>query len=288
MNSNEVSSHKDAVDFLTNRLRNSPKSTYPHIVAIAGGSGSGKTTLTRDLVENLRGNEVAVLAQDDFQLGWDFENQETSKYRWDDPENYAPEELEQALRQLRAGQSVEVPCFDLALNKRNGSKTIHPSRLIIFEGLHTLSPRFRELIDSSIYVSAPLHARFLRRIFRFMKDVDPAKGAVTVRHMANFVVDAHLQFVAPQRGLAELIVELPYNFESETVKKFCLDSSPSIARTERETQSVNLPNGVRISNYESSNGVSSLVIEWSERVVFSCEVDTTIARRVISFDWLGL
>jgi len=288
MSSAEVSTHQEAIDFLKSRLGNHATSPYPHVLAIAGGSGSGKTTLTRDIAENLSEGGVTILAQDDFQLGWDFVGQETSKYRWDDPENYAPEELFQALSQLKSGQSVDVPCFDLAINKRSGTKSLSPARLIIFEGLHTISDQFRELVDTSIYVSAPLYARFLRRLFRFMRDVDPKKGAVTVRHMANFVVDAHLRFVAPQRELGELIVQVPYSFETETVRKFFLESSPPITIREHPTKCVQLPEGVRISAYESSNDSTSLSVEWLNRVVFTCDVDGGIARRVMDFDWHGL
>ncbi len=34
------------------------------IIGIAGGSGSGKTTVTNEIMKNLEGHSVALLAQD--------------------------------------------------------------------------------------------------------------------------------------------------------------------------------------------------------------------------------
>ena len=38
--------------------------TSTTIIGIAGGSGSGKTTVTNEIMKNLEGHSVALLAQD--------------------------------------------------------------------------------------------------------------------------------------------------------------------------------------------------------------------------------
>lgn len=38
--------------------------TQTTIIGIAGGSGSGKTTVTNEIMKNLEGHSVALLAQD--------------------------------------------------------------------------------------------------------------------------------------------------------------------------------------------------------------------------------
>ena len=260
----------------------------PCVIAIAGGSASGKTTLTKQLAANLGFDRVVILQQDAFQLGWDFADQENSPYRWDDPRNYTPEQIRAVLLTLLKGEPVEVPRFDLAANVRVGTVVFEPAPIILFEGLYTLADEFCDLIEESIYVSAPLYARFLRRIFRFMSEVGSDKGAIAVRHMFNFVVAAHRTFVTPQQLSATHIFSEPYDFVEETAKKFGLHEVRLPEPQGVLGDSIKLPSNISLELYtEVATEQSQFAIRWEGQIVFRCEIETATGSRMYQLDWLS-
>ena len=80
------------------------------IIGIAGGSGSGKTTVTNEIMKNLEGHSVALLAQDYYykdQSHLTFEERLETNY--DHPFAFDNDLLIQNLKDLRNGVAIEVP-----------------------------------------------------------------------------------------------------------------------------------------------------------------------------------
>ena len=87
--------------------------TQTTIIGIAGGSGSGKTTVTNEIMKNLEGHSVALLAQDYYykdQSHLTFEERLETNY--DHPFAFDNDLLISNLKDLRNGQAVEVPTYD--------------------------------------------------------------------------------------------------------------------------------------------------------------------------------
>lgn len=128
----------------------------PFVVTIVGGSASGKTTIAQQLVEELGVGTAEVFSQDWFQLGKDFSARKTSRYKWDDPENFDLPACQDALRQLRLGQPVHFLAFDVVENIRTDEQTVNPKSVVVWEGVYTaFTPELRELSDIIIYVDTP-------------------------------------------------------------------------------------------------------------------------------------
>ena len=78
------------------------------IIGIAGGSGSGKTTVTNEIMKNLEGHSVALLAQDYYykdQSHLTFEERLETNY--DHPFAFDNDLLIQNLKDLRNGVAIK-------------------------------------------------------------------------------------------------------------------------------------------------------------------------------------
>lgn len=197
------------------------QSKKPHVIGISGGSCTGKTTYISKKILDEIGNDGVLIAQDNFQLGYGFNNYEKSKYRWDDPKNYDPQTLVHVLQELKKGKHVSVPQFDLSNNVRSReSLVITPRTFIIVEGLYTFYKELAREIDTKIYVETPYYGRFLRRVMRntLVYGMSPD---TPIKHMLGSVYWAHIDHVVKQRDTADYIVTTPYIFK-ETIKNFKL------------------------------------------------------------------
>jgi uridine kinase len=287
-NSQFTSDSFDAVvEQIVRRTAHSRADQSPCIIGIAGGSASGKTTLARHLAEVLGAEDVSILSLDDFQLGWDFKDQATSPYRWDDPRNFTPDEVTEVLRNLRASKPATVPRFNLKENVRVGQGVLSPARFVIFEGLYALLPQHRELLDVAVYVDAPYWGRLIRRIFRFTSEVDGALGSIAVRHMLTFVRRAHREFVRDQIRSASIVLHDPYDFERETVRQFNLTALPeSGVGDENSLREFALPDGVTLRILSAAKeGAALFTLMWEGRRIFQSEVDISIALLAQDVDW---
>lgn len=183
----------------------------PYVVALAGGSASGKTTFAATLASQL-GDSCVLFSQDLFQLGKDFINRDRSIYKWDDPENFALQECAKSLQGLAANESVQVPNFDVIANKRLGTRMLTPAPVILWEGIYAIATHeLRSTVDRAVYIDAPFAIRLLRRISRFLErpHLEIKEYAVPARQALTFVLNAHVQFVAPQREHADMVVPFP-------------------------------------------------------------------------------
>ncbi|MDN5809133.1 MAG: uridine kinase, partial [Staphylococcus equorum] len=139
------------------------------IIGIAGGSGSGKTSVTNEIMKNLEGHSVALLAQDYYykdQSHLTFDERLETNY--DHPFAFDNDLLIENLNDLRNGKKIEVPTYDYS-NHTRSDKTIafEPKDVIIVEGIFALENKtLRDLMDVKIYVDTDADLRILRRLLR--------------------------------------------------------------------------------------------------------------------------
>ncbi|MDO5571509.1 MAG: nucleoside kinase [Bacteroidales bacterium] len=134
------------------------------VVLISGPSSSGKTTFSKRLSIQLMTNLIrpVALSLDDYFVS----REETPK---DENGGYDFESLyaldlklfNEDLNKLIDGKEINVPTFNFHTGKReySGKKLkLHPSSILILEGIHALNPELTPLIDDKlkykIYVSA--------------------------------------------------------------------------------------------------------------------------------------
>ncbi|MFB0517585.1 MAG: uridine kinase, partial [Candidatus Neomarinimicrobiota bacterium] len=135
------------------------------LIGIAGGTGSGKTSIAKALMKELGREDVVVLEQDSYyhDLGH-LPPAERMYVNFDHPDSVDFKRMQQDLKALLAGKSVDVPIYDYSAHTRK-AETRHLSghQLIVLEGILVLAdPAVRELMDIKIYVDTADDVRIIR------------------------------------------------------------------------------------------------------------------------------
>ena len=178
------------------------------IIGIAGGSGSGKTTVTNEIMKNLEGHSVALLAQDYYykdQSHLTFDERLETNY--DHPFAFDNDLLIDNLKDLRNGITVEVPTYDYSTHTRSDETiAFDPKDVIIVEGIFALENKtLRDIMDVKIYVDTDADLRILRRLTRDTKERGRNMESVINQYL-NVVRPMHEQFIEPTKRHADIII----------------------------------------------------------------------------------
>ena len=174
-------------------------------VFIGGASGSGKTGVSQRLLEKLteQATTAQVLNMDDYFCERP-EEIDPERYRvitnFDTPDMLDFELLADHLNKLNTGNSITKPIFAFKSNRREGAEEMHPSEVIIIEGIfgqyfykNCLSS---ELALVSVNVATDDYLDIINR--RIQRDVSERgrKGAVVVSQEKKYVGPGFFQFTA--------------------------------------------------------------------------------------------
>ncbi|MCU5746425.1 uridine kinase [Staphylococcus sp. SQ8-PEA] len=178
------------------------------IIGIAGGSGSGKTSVTTEIMKNLQGHSVALIAQDYYykdQSHLSFEERLETNY--DHPFAFDNDLLIGNLLQLKNGETVEIPTYDYTRHTRSKETiTFEPKDVIIVEGIFALENKeLRDLMDVKLYVDTDADLRILRRLMRDTKERGRTMDSVINQYL-NVVRPMHNQFIEPTKKFADVII----------------------------------------------------------------------------------
>ena len=152
-------------------------------IGIAGETASGKSTITLDIIDTLETfareyciqNLITRINTDDYyydrsamvKAAGSFA-EFAKNYDLDVPEALELELMKQHIKSLSDGEIVYLPKYDMsgtAIRKDNVTRTI-PSKIIISEGLFTLTDKVIDAFDFKIYVDVSCEVqkeRFYRR-----------------------------------------------------------------------------------------------------------------------------
>ena len=190
------------------------------VIGIAGGTGSGKTTLTKRLREHFGEQEVSVINHDSYykrhdelpyeercKLNHNMSYEQRAKLNYDHPDSFETDLMIEHLKQLRAGQSVEVPVYDYTIHNRSDETiTVRPAPVIIVEGILIFaSQELCDLMDIKVFVDTDADVRILRRIVRDVKSRGRTLDSVVSQYLTT-VKPMHEQFVEPSKRKADLII----------------------------------------------------------------------------------
>ena len=180
----------------------------PLVVGVAGGSGSGKTTVVRRLLEGLEPTSASLLHHDSYYRdNPQLTLEQRAAINYDHPDSLETSLMAEHLRALLSGQSVEVPRYDFTVHRRmTETRRVDPRPLIIIDGILVLAePELRDLMDIRVFVDTDSDIRFIRRLGRDTKKRGRTVESV-VRQYQQTVRPMHLEFVAPSRRHAHIIV----------------------------------------------------------------------------------
>ncbi len=181
--------HENKIADMADQINQANISRGTRMVLISGPSSSGKTTTSKRLGIQLRilGLNPVLISLDDYFVDREHTpKDENGDYDFEALEAIDLELLNRDLKQLFAGESVEVPRYDFITGTRQWHETplkLDERSIIIMEGIHGLNPRLTPSIPREqkfcIYAScltsvamdnmsriATTDNRLLRRIIR--------------------------------------------------------------------------------------------------------------------------
>lgn len=188
------------------------KPDRPLFIGIAGGSGSGKTTIAESVLERLDGR-VSLLQHDAYYRHQpELTHEERTRVNYDHPSSLETELLVEHLEQLRSGVAIQKPVYDFSRHLRSEETIrIEPARVVVVEGILVLSePALRSELDLKIFVDTDADLRLARRLERDITERGRTVESVIEQYFTT-VRPMHLEFVAPSRRYADLIIPEGYN-----------------------------------------------------------------------------
>lgn len=180
----------------------------PVIIGVAGGSGSGKTTVARAILKRAGTEQIALIEHDAYyrDLG-DLPLAQRIIRNFDHPDALDNELLIAHLKELKAGQPIEIPIYDFTTHTRTGqTRRVNPNRVILVEGILILTDEaLRQLMDVKIFVDTHADIRFIRRLQRDIAERDRTMESVIHQYLTT-VRPMHEQFVEPTKRYADIII----------------------------------------------------------------------------------
>ncbi|RKE92289.1 uridine kinase [Ichthyenterobacterium magnum] len=178
------------------------------IIGIAGGTGCGKTTVVNQILNELPEGEVGVISQDSYytdtsHLSYD----ERVAINFDHPRSIDFELLEQHLKELKKGNTIEQPVYSFVKHNRTGDTILtKPRKVMIVEGILILTnPELRDMFDIKIFVHADSDERLIRRLKRDITERGRDIDEVLNRYQ-NTLKPMHQQFIEPMKEYADIII----------------------------------------------------------------------------------
>ena len=181
----------------------------PVVIGIAGGTCSGKSSIAGILIDEFRyTNSINIIREDDYYKDQShLPMEERVKTNYDHPLAFDFDLMIDHLNKLIAGETIEKPTYDYTVhNRSNVTEIVHPSDVLIIEGLFALYTReIRDLEDIKIFVDTPADIRFIRRLKRDVKERARTIESITDQYLTT-VKPMHDQFLEPTKQFADIII----------------------------------------------------------------------------------
>ncbi len=189
------------------------------VISIAGGSSSGKTSEVSRAIEEMFKENVLTLSLDHYYKGKKYMEEEAAKgnnLNFDQPEALDIDLYKSHLQQIKDGESIERPIYDMVKSERiKEGVRLEPKRIIISEGLFALDSNLKEDGDINVFVATDFHGRAIRRIIR---DVERTKQhpAKILKYFLETVEPMHEKYIEKSKENADMVINNNYVPEVES------------------------------------------------------------------------
>lgn len=191
------------------------QNSTPFFIGICGGSGSGKSELARALVAALP-TDQAVLVELDSYYHAAINFPASIKGNYDHPLSLDEARLVEDLQKLRAGQSINKPCYDFTIhNRARFSEKVIPKPFIIIDGILLFAlQQVAQLVDLSVFVDTPADIRLARRLLRDVRERGRTLDDVLDQYLKT-VRPMHEQYVEVVKTKTDILVSGMDKIEAE-------------------------------------------------------------------------
>lgn len=175
------------------------------IIGICGGSGSGKTTLLKRISNELKHLNPSIFSMDNYYLPIEKQQlDQNGQYNFDLPTALDRNKLFSDLEKLKKGETIEVKEYHFnAPPDKNTLITIHPSNIIIVEGLFLFYyEEVRKLIDYSIFMEVDHATQLDRRLYRDLETRGYDREEI-IYQWENHVLPCYEKYLLPFEGQAD-------------------------------------------------------------------------------------
>lgn len=180
----------------------------PLVIGIAGGSGSGKTTVSKAILNQVGPDRIAYIPHDAYYKDLSGLPPATKTgVNFDHPHSLETELMIQHIRDLIAGQTIDLPVYDFSTHSRTEKVIkIFPKPVVIVEGILIFSePELRPYFDIKLFVDTDADLRFIRRLKRDIEERSRTPESVIEQYLST-VRPMHLEFVEPSKRYADIIM----------------------------------------------------------------------------------
>ena len=176
------------------------------MIGVAGGSASGKSTFAHSLAKAAGSGQATILELDRFYRPLSPADNE-AEFNFDEPSALDFALVESVISELFENGHSEAPVYDFATHDRTGYEPLSAAPLVIVEGLLALWHQpLRDLLHCKIFVDAPDHLRFERRMHRDVRERGREPISVE-RQWAETVLPMHECYVETTKHHADRLVD---------------------------------------------------------------------------------
>ena len=178
------------------------------IILIGGGSASGKTYVLRKVLEKIPAEKITVVSIDDYYKDFSvLPMEERAKINFDHPKAFDWKLMNEQLKALKNGQTIEKPKYDFTIHGRSKeTETVEPKELIVIEGIMALVNKdLRAIGDLKVYINASRERRLVRRIERDQKERGRSYESIIEQYFST-VLPMYEEIIAPSQYYADLII----------------------------------------------------------------------------------
>uniref|UniRef100_A0A1L8DLA6 uridine/cytidine kinase n=1 Tax=Nyssomyia neivai TaxID=330878 RepID=A0A1L8DLA6_9DIPT len=190
----------------------------PFLIGVAGGTASGKSTVCKRIMEQLgqadmdhAQRQVVCISQDSFYrelTAAEKAKAERGQFNFDHPDAFNEDMMLRTLKDILAGQKVEIPAYDYRTNSLRPERiiTIYPVDVVMFEGILTFYfPEIRDLFHMKLFVDTDSDTRLARRVPRDVNERGRDLDQV-LNYYLNYVKPAFEEFCSPTKKFADVII----------------------------------------------------------------------------------
>lgn len=178
------------------------------LISVAGGTASGKTTVVREISRNFSKDDIAIIYMDNYyKRRDDLTLVERQNINYDHPDAIDMELLKHDLKELLAGNPIDMPVYDFKIHNRSDETIkVVPTKVIMLEGILALyDEEIRNLSNLLLFVESEADIRFIRRLKRDMEERGRTMDGVINQYLSTVkpMFDA---YVLPTKRFADIII----------------------------------------------------------------------------------